>query len=117
MAEPALALRVRRDGAVVHEFRSDPPRVVGDGQLDPLNVPEAEVKGDRGQVVGDFRYTGRHDNGLMPALREGGGYHAMLQAVKEAKADTDAYLSAVIEAEAKGEGAGAGGAAKKPRLS
>lgn len=52
----------------------------------PLNVPQEEVKSAREEVVGVHSYTGRHDHGPMPQLREGGPYHAALQVRRRASA-------------------------------
>ncbi|GAB5031149.1 Hypothetical protein NocV09_00500200 [Nannochloropsis oceanica] len=48
---------------------------------------------------GSSTYSGRHDGGLLPPLRQGGVWGAMIQAVAGAKADSDEFLTGVIGGE------------------
>ncbi|KAG5189382.1 hypothetical protein JKP88DRAFT_267299 [Tribonema minus] len=44
-------------------------------------------------------YTGRHDDGALPEMRRGGPHEALMVALMAAQADSDAFLTAVIDYE------------------
>lgn len=43
-----------------------------------------------------YDYSGRHDNGSLPKLRNGGDLNLLLSSLYEAKHDSDTYLTSVI---------------------
>jgi hypothetical protein len=51
--------------------------------------------------AGDFTYSGVHDHGPLPMLREGGPISFLVSFVMEAKKANDEYLTQVIESEKK----------------
>jgi hypothetical protein len=48
---------------------------------------------------GDYSYSGRHDDGPLPAPREGGPMAQLIACVQQAKKLNDEYLTSVIEKE------------------
>ncbi|CAB1109958.1 unnamed protein product [Ectocarpus sp. CCAP 1310/34] len=86
----------------------------------------AAVVGEEGPMEGtdkyNYRYTGRHDHGTLPALKTGGSHGELVKAIHDAKADSDAFLTELLNKEASARdsnrteaepgGAGLGG---KPR--
>ena len=51
--------------------------------------------------AGDESYSGIHDQGPMPPLREGGTMALLLQCAQQAKAFNDQYLTEVISTQSK----------------
>jgi hypothetical protein len=49
--------------------------------------------------AGDFSYSGMHDDGPLPALREGGVMSQLIACVQKAKETNDEYLTGIIEEE------------------
>ncbi|CAM9460778.1 unnamed protein product, partial [Ectocarpus sp. 12 AP-2014] len=89
------------------------------------SYPSVPYRSWKGPVEGtdkyDYRYTGRHDHGTLPALKTGGPHGELAKAILDAKADSDAFLTELINKEAsaresKRTDAGPGGAApgRKP---
>ncbi|CAM9999700.1 unnamed protein product [Ectocarpus fasciculatus] len=89
----------RVQGQTVHQFDSSGQKV----SL-PAAAAAAAVVGEEGPVEGtdkyDYRYTGRHDHGTLPALKTGGPHGELVKAVHDAKADSDAFLTELINKEA-----------------
>ncbi|CAM9128449.1 unnamed protein product [Ectocarpus sp. 12 AP-2014] len=107
----------RVQGQVVHQFDSSGKT---DSMPPAVAVAAAAVVGEEGPVEGtdkyDYRYTGRHDHGTLPALKTGGPHGELAKAILDAKADSDAFLTELINKEAsaresKRTDAGPGGAA------
>ena len=48
---------------------------------------------------GDYSYSGMHDQGPLPELKEGGQFAQIIGLVNAAKKASDAYLTEVIEKE------------------
>ncbi|GAX14957.1 hypothetical protein FisN_12Lh342 [Fistulifera solaris] len=48
---------------------------------------------------GEFRYSGRHDGGVLPPPKDGGPMALMIGCVQEAKNANDEYLTSVIDKE------------------
>ncbi|CBJ30078.1 expressed unknown protein [Ectocarpus siliculosus] len=86
----------RVQGQAVHQFDSS-------GKKDSTPAAAAAV-GEEGPVEGtdkyDCRYTGRHDHGTLPALKTGGPHGELVKAIHDAKADSDAFLTELINKEA-----------------
>ena len=59
-------------------------------------IPADKIKKDIIQEDFQFTYTGKHDHGVMPELKEGSGICAALQ---KAKDETNLYLSKKVEEE------------------
>ena len=59
-------------------------------------IPADTIKKDIIQEDFQFTYTGKHDHGVMPELKEGSGIYAALQ---KAKDETNLYLSKKVEEE------------------
>ncbi|CAN0126440.1 unnamed protein product [Scytosiphon promiscuus] len=82
-------------GKTVHQFASseheNPPAVTAPGV------------GQQGAVEGtdkyDYRYTGTHDHGTLPALKTGGPHGELAAALLRAKEDSDAFLTELINQE------------------
>jgi hypothetical protein len=51
--------------------------------------------------AGDDRYSGMHDQGPLPDLREGGSIALLVGCVKKGKEFNDEYLTKVIQEESK----------------
>ncbi|CAM9298602.1 unnamed protein product [Hapterophycus canaliculatus] len=82
-------------GETVHKFESS-------GQKDSSTSTAAGV-GQQGVVEGtdkyDYRYTGAHDHGSLPALKTGGPHGDLASALLGAKEDSDAFLTGLINQE------------------
>ncbi|CAM9997114.1 unnamed protein product [Scytosiphon promiscuus] len=82
-------------GKTVHEFASL-------GQEDSP-AATAAAAGSQGAVEGtdkyDYRYTGTHDHGTLPALKTGGPHGEMAAALLRAKEDSDAFLTGLTNQE------------------
>ena len=63
-----------------------------------------------------FLYTGRHDGGELPPLKEGSHYALLLDALAEGRVQLEAQLAVLAQADSASAGSAAGSAAKKPRV-
>eukprot|EP00753_Platysulcus_tardus_P020152 PLAT7809.1.p1 GENE.PLAT7809.1~~PLAT7809.1.p1 ORF type:complete len:135 (-),score=17.43 PLAT7809.1:108-482(-) len=63
--------------------------------------PASEEAGDVDESVPaaelGYAFSGRHDHGVLPPMKTGGPYGALLEAVEAARAFSDAALTEVIE--------------------
>ncbi|CAM9643021.1 unnamed protein product [Pylaiella littoralis] len=91
-------------GQTVHQFSSsagESPSVAATGV------------GQQGPVEGtgkyDYRYTGTHDHGTLPALKTGGPHGELVKALLGAKEDSDAFLTELINQELAQKVDGGGG--------
>ena len=110
MAAPLLSFEIRVAGAVTHAFSSS-------------DLPEAQIGRAPEVVPGQdnfsFAYTGKHDHGVLPALKGDGADHMtrLINATTAAKEDSEAYFTAAAASAAaaavaggRGEGGGEEGA-------
>ncbi|CAM9426619.1 unnamed protein product [Choristocarpus tenellus] len=84
-------------GEVVHQFVSDTKPTKASLLVSPTVTTQDESK--EKQVTGrfDYTYTGRHDHGDLPPLKSGGVHGELIQALQNAKADSDTFLTELIE--------------------
>jgi hypothetical protein len=95
MPGPLVSMTFCVDGAVVHEFAATPAAPL------PMNVAaDAASAGGAAAATYSYAYTGRHDDGPLPPMREGGHYALLARAVIDAKAESDRFLTARMAAEA-----------------
>jgi len=50
---------------------------------------------------GDYSYSGMHDNGPLPTLKEGGSYSELIGCVNEASKNSDTLLTKLIKEQKK----------------
>ena len=72
----------------------------------PLRVGLPEGVQPEKLPAGDDAYSGLHDHGPLPPLKEGGQMALLLACAQQAKNFNDDYLTEVIAAQKKGEGEG-----------
>ncbi len=76
-------------------------------------APESTAQEPTDLAPFSFLYTGRHDGGELPPLKEGSHYALLLDALAEGRAQLEAQLAVLAQADSS---ASAGSAAKKPRV-
>uniref|UniRef100_A0A7S0C2U4 Uncharacterized protein n=1 Tax=Proboscia inermis TaxID=420281 RepID=A0A7S0C2U4_9STRA len=64
-----------------------------------VGLPE-NVKATK-PLPGDFTYSGMHDHGPLPILKEGGPFSTLIGCVKRARDSSDELLTNIIESEKK----------------
>mmetsp|Transcript_24280 Transcript_24280/g.37419 ORF Transcript_24280/g.37419 Transcript_24280/m.37419 type:complete len:104 (-) Transcript_24280:388-699(-) len=71
-------------------------------KFDASNCKEAVIgKVDTSKKLepGDFSYSGMHDQGLLPAMKEGGPYALLIGCVDEAQKSSNELLTSIIQDE------------------
>ncbi|CAN0226453.1 unnamed protein product, partial [Ectocarpus sp. 4 AP-2014] len=96
---PQLFTNLPIPDASCRPLRNKPPTF-----LPIYSSPSVPYRSWKGPVEGtdkyDYRYTGRHDHGTLPALKTGGQHGELVKAIHDAKADSDAFLTELINKEA-----------------
>ena len=97
----AQPTRIRSFGTALRSHLEDDSSYVVIDTPFRVGLPEG-VKAEK-RPAGDESYSGIHDQGPLPPLREGGSMALLLQCAQQAKAFNDEYLTEVISAQTKSE--------------
>lgn len=83
-------------GSVVISFNlNGQERTIAIDKPKPVDINQ--VAEDARNSNTSFGYSGRHDHGNLPTLKSGGQIAELLAAMQEAKAESDAILTAEID--------------------
>jgi len=93
------------NGEVSQEFQVD-----GD-----ISNPEYDINTIEDESTHSFDYTGRHDSGNLPDLKNSNPYHKILNSIQEAKKESNRVMTSMMKREMEVSGDVEGAVSKKAR--